>query len=271
MARIRTLKPEILQDGKTASLDAATFKTFIGLILLADDYGNLHGHTEQVRGAIHWARSEDAERTGECLDTLVAVGLIRRYAVGNQQYIHVAGWKKHQRVEHPGKPMVPGPSETLATTSGKSHENFTPDLDLDHDQDQDLDLDHDHGARGSSAKASRANGTQTRPSAGDVVTTFSAFWSAYPRKVGKPNAQKAWEKQSPPLDACLAALEWQRRSPGWVKDGGQYVPHPATWINRRGWEDEPPAAAATAFLKDSDVRARVAAAAFIAKGGGNAG
>lgn len=30
----------------------------------------------------------------------------------------------------------------------------------------------------------------------------------------------------------------------WRKDDGQYIPHPATWLNREGWEDEdctPPA------------------------------
>ena len=24
----------------------------------------------------------------------------------------------------------------------------------------------------------------------------------------------------------------------WKKDGGKYIPHPATWLRARGWEDE---------------------------------
>jgi hypothetical protein len=25
----------------------------------------------------------------------------------------------------------------------------------------------------------------------------------------------------------------------WTKDGGQFIPHPATWLNQKRWEDEP--------------------------------
>ncbi len=68
---------------------------------------------------------------------------------------------------------------------------------------------------------------------------FGVFWSYYPRHVGKSDALKAWSKLSPKLETVLAALKWQSQQPGWVKDGGQFVPHPATWLNRKGWEDEP--------------------------------
>lgn len=35
-----------------------------------------------------------------------------------------------------------------------------------------------------------------------------------------------------------AALERQKRSRDWTKEGGQFVPYPATWLNQRRWEDE---------------------------------
>jgi hypothetical protein len=68
---------------------------------------------------------------------------------------------------------------------------------------------------------------------------FATFWGLYPRKQGKVRAWAAWEKVQPPLAACVAALAWQVNQPGWRKDGGIYVPLPATWINGRQWEDEP--------------------------------
>lgn len=71
--------------------------------------------------------------------------------------------------------------------------------------------------------------------------SFSAFWNAYPRKVGKGAAQKAFSKVGVPLDTLLTALEQQKRSDQWNRDGGQYIPYPATWLNQRRWEDEPPA------------------------------
>lgn len=46
------------------------------------------------------------------------------------------------------------------------------------------------------------------------------------------------------LDAVLTALEWQTRMEAWQRDGGRYVPNPATWLNGRRWEDEPQAEAA---------------------------
>lgn len=68
---------------------------------------------------------------------------------------------------------------------------------------------------------------------------FNAFWQAYPRKVGKAGARQAWDKHAPILARVLTALEWQTQQPGWTKDGGQFIPHPTTWLNRAGWDDEP--------------------------------
>ena len=70
---------------------------------------------------------------------------------------------------------------------------------------------------------------------------FSAFWNAYPRKVGKGAAQKAFSKVKVPLAVLLSALEQQKQSDQWNRDGGQYIPYPATWLNQRRWEDEAPA------------------------------
>ena len=55
------------------------------------------------------------------------------------------------------------------------------------------------------------------------------------------DAGRAWKRLRPPLSKVLAALEAWRNSPEWLKDGGRYIPHPATWLNRGGWEDELPA------------------------------
>ena len=70
---------------------------------------------------------------------------------------------------------------------------------------------------------------------------FDRFWAAYPKKVAKPEARKRFEKISPDeetLALMLAAIERAKQSEQWAKDGGQFIPHPATWLNRRQWEDE---------------------------------
>lgn len=72
--------------------------------------------------------------------------------------------------------------------------------------------------------------------------SFDAFWSAYPKKVGKGAAEKAWSKAkiNGHVPDLMAALESQKLSDQWRKDGGQYIPNPATWINERRWEDGEP-------------------------------
>lgn len=87
-------------------------------------------------------------------------------------------------------------------------------------------------------------GTVGNPTVGntDILPLFDRFWGAYPRKVSKADARKAFAKLNPDgelVEAMLRALDWQKRLPEWTKDGGQFVPYPATWLNARRWEDEP--------------------------------
>lgn len=67
---------------------------------------------------------------------------------------------------------------------------------------------------------------------------FDAFWTAYPRKEGKKRAQDAFAKVTVPLETLLTAIEGQKKTPQWQKDDGQFIPHPATWLNGKRWEDQ---------------------------------
>lgn len=72
---------------------------------------------------------------------------------------------------------------------------------------------------------------------------FGTFWKAYPKKVGKGAAEKAFAKAKPDdalTEKMLSAVEAAKRSSQWRKDGGQYIPNPATWLNQKRWEDELP-------------------------------
>lgn len=70
---------------------------------------------------------------------------------------------------------------------------------------------------------------------------FESFWSMYPNKKAKANARKAWNKLK--VDGVLyteimKGLALHKKSRDWIKDEGQFIPHPATWLNGRRWEDE---------------------------------
>ena len=73
------------------------------------------------------------------------------------------------------------------------------------------------------------------------MTDFDTFWKAYPKKVAKGDARKAWSQTDrirPDLNEILAAIEAQMRSDQWRKNEGQFIPYPATWLRQERWCDE---------------------------------
>lgn len=70
---------------------------------------------------------------------------------------------------------------------------------------------------------------------------FDIFWKAYPKKKSKGAAEKWWKKNKPSkelLIKIIASIGKLKQTNDWRKDGGQFIPHPATWLNAKGWEDE---------------------------------
>ena len=77
----------------------------------------------------------------------------------------------------------------------------------------------------------------------DYSDLLNQFWTAYPKYIAKQSAVKAFEKLKPDeklLEAMLKAIEMQKESKQWEKDGGAFIPYPATWLIQRRWEDELP-------------------------------
>lgn len=89
----------------------------------------------------------------------------------------------------------------------------------------------------------------------DTSCMFETFWKAYPRKVNKQGAEKAFKKLKPNDDlfkAIMDGLENQKKSKQWTRDNGQYIPHASTWLNGKRWEDELEGEANTQQLDDWD-------------------
>jgi hypothetical protein len=93
-----------------------------------------------------------------------------------------------------------------------------------------------------------------------ACASFDRFWELYPKKKAKTKAEAAFKKLNPDdalLSVMLTALQTQRSSNDWIKDNGQYIPYPATWINQCRWGDEMstsvhPYSGATSGDKDGD-------------------
>lgn len=87
--------------------------------------------------------------------------------------------------------------------------------------------------------------TINNPSTKDQNTPawFDQFWTQYPKKVGKPAALTAWRKlhvTALDIKPIMDGLAAQKRSEQWTKNGGQFIPHPSTWLNQRRWEGTQP-------------------------------
>jgi hypothetical protein len=70
---------------------------------------------------------------------------------------------------------------------------------------------------------------------------FDKFWAAYPKKVAKADARKAWAQTKdirPELTNLLTAIAANCKTESWMKSGGAFIPYPATWLRGERWEDE---------------------------------
>lgn len=70
---------------------------------------------------------------------------------------------------------------------------------------------------------------------------FAAFWAAYPKKVGKDAARRAWRKATRRADPDKI-VEVVSRYP--FRGDRQFVKDPSTWLNAGCWEDDLDAVAA---------------------------
>lgn len=86
-----------------------------------------------------------------------------------------------------------------------------------------------------------SDNTPLPPQGGEAHPDFEKFWEIYPKHRSKPVAEKAWNKLKPNNQLwakILEAINVQKGSNDWKKDGGKYIPYPATWLNGRMWEDD---------------------------------
>lgn len=77
--------------------------------------------------------------------------------------------------------------------------------------------------------------------------SFEIWWKAYPRRTQKANAYKAWKAAGKTLrngcglsvtDAVARLLDAATAFAASPKGKGQFVPHPATWLNRACYDDD---------------------------------
>lgn len=82
-------------------------------------------------------------------------------------------------------------------------------------------------------------GRATTDAKAELQNRFERFYAAYPRKRSRQAAEKAFAKINPDeqlLAAMIASIERAMTSGEWTDS--KFIPHPATWLNAAGWQDE---------------------------------
>jgi hypothetical protein len=268
-ARLRTDYPDI-------GLFAQALYPLI--VVSSDDFGRQKGDAFSVKFAAWPAAVEDEDTFQRALDALTAVELITCYEVNGQTYLQVCDFDAHQPGLHKRTsshiPEPPGNSGKFPGIPGNSNSQER-ERKKESSKERKKEKGTEQNRTGTEQKVSQEipGNSRKEPEAlkralpGDA--RFERFWVSYPNKKGKDEARKAWDKRHPSetlTDLIVAAVEQQKTWPEWTKDGGRFIPHPATWLNRGSWEDEPSGHAMTVSdTTQANLRARASLLARVGR------
>ncbi len=110
------------------------------------------------------------------------------------------------------------------------------------------------GALGGNPRLKHAGAVRERATAD--TAQFEMFWGEYPKKVGKKYARKCFERLKPTgelLEKMLSSIKEQKKSEQWQREGGRFIPNPATWLNQGRWMDEVMEASTSAEFKEFNI------------------
>lgn len=271
MARTRSIKPGFFNNEVLGCLPPLTRLLFIGLWCIADREGRLDDRPRRINKEILGYDDVTAEEVDQMLQALHDTGFIYRYSLGDEQYIQVVNFSKHQNPHIKEKAsVIPPPSDysPLEMTYGGNQQstvqapdkhssntvqatpitgNLSPStgtLSPTTGSPEDG-LGHDEPQPGESLKVDTAGGTGSEKPENHSKTLaekrFDEFWAAYPKKVGKKAAWNAWRKVKPDtelFDKIMTAIGRAKATWQWQRENGRYIPNPKTWLNEGRWDDE---------------------------------
>ena len=229
----RIIKESICTSENIEQLSSFQETVFYRLLVNCDDYGCFDARVKVVASRLFPLKVIRPAEIVKALNKLAEAGLIVLYEAKGKPYLKVIKWSDHQRVrvsKHkypmPEEGTVCGELPQVAASCGEmrpesnpiqSNPNPNPNPNPTREPREENDIDHE--------------------------MRFDRFWDAYPRKESKPAAKKAFDKIRPDgelLSKMIDSIERWKRSQQWQENGGQFIPYPASWLNQRKWEDDPP-------------------------------
>ena len=212
----RIIKESICDSERINKLTPIEEVTFYRMLVNADDYGCFDAREAVVKSRLFPLKDTmKLSEVGKILDRLAETGLITRYTKDGKPFLCVNKWGEHQRLRvSRHKYPTPEEADSLPQVAASCGEKS-------------LESESESESESEKRKAH--------------MERFERFWKAYPRKTAKPSALKEFNRIKPTeelLETMLTAIEKQKCSDQWTKDGGQYIPYPATWLHNNRWNDE---------------------------------
>ena len=207
MARIRTIKPEFFTSEDIVELLPLARLLYIALWCESDKEGRLSWKPKTFK--MRYLPQDDCDIEAVC-QLLINKKLIVLYGDG---LAFIPSFKSHQHINPREQDSVlPDPSSTRAPRVSDASVTVN-------------------------ARAGRKEGREGKEIDASI---FETFWLAYPKKIAKQDAEKAFTKLNPDAELqakILQAVGRAAKSPDWIKESGQFIPNAATWLNGKRWED----------------------------------
>lgn len=211
MSKRRTLSSDLTTSSAFVMMPPTAQILFVQLYLSADDDGFCEYYSIM--------RMCDAKP-----DDLKVLKAKKFVHIFDEEVLHIVEWYTHSYIQ----PDRYQPSKYL-----EKYKEYTSCVHRVHNL--------EHGDTVLSIYNIKQRGQLIRKLDGKYSDDFLAFWEAYPNKSAKKAAFRMWiriKNVRDLLPEMLKALEEQKKSDRWMKDSGQFIPHPATWLNGERWKDQ---------------------------------
>lgn len=217
----RIIKESVCVSDSIDSLSWFEEVLFYRLIVNCDDYGRFDGRAAVIKSRLFPLKdSVTVKAVSDAINKLASAELVTLYVFEGKPYLYLPTWDKHQQVRA-RRSKYPEPSSDLISSDIICNQMIS-----------------DVPVIQSENKSESENESEFKSAREEA---FDVFWAAYPRKVGKGAARKAFAKLPAAVFPLLVpAVETQKQCAQWRKNGGEYIPNPATWLNQERWEDKLP-------------------------------
>ena len=231
----RILKESVCCSENVDALSWFQEAFFYRLIVNCDDYGRMDARPKVLSSKLFPLKDVRTNQIVDALRALSSAELVILYEKDGHPFLQMKTWDRHQTIRAK-KSKFPAPDDDCKQMNA---DDFNC---------KQMKSDESKCSRNPIQSVSnpypiRYPTREARKENADDL--FEAFWNAYPRKESKPAARKAFDKLKPDaelLGKMLQSISKWERSQQWQENGGQFIPYPASWLNQRKWEDDPPVA-----------------------------